>query len=121
MGNIDREKTARAAVHVSHRSNSVITELIEKDEDVGLTLPDRLAAALAAFFVCGGSYFAIWLMIEIKTGGTLADLQPAIWLWFLTWRLPFLATALTTLAAFIRPGWAYRWFGKITKSFDRLL
>ena len=120
MGNFDRERTARAAVHVSHRSNSVTMEVIEKDEDVGLTLPARLSASLAAFFVCGGSYFAIWLMVEIKTGDTFPDLQPAIWLWILTWRLPFLATALTTLAAFLSPGWAYRWFGKFTRSFDRL-
>jgi hypothetical protein len=75
----------------------------------------------AAIVVCGASYFATWFLLEIKVGAGAGYIEPAAWLWIWTWRLPFLATAVTGFTAFFRPGWTYRYFGKITEAIGRVL
>src|ERR1700739_1583693 len=120
MGTVDRQKVIEAAKHAALRS-TVVTEVIEKNEDEGLSLSDRFAAMFAALLLCGGTYFVIWLMIAVKLGVAAGDVESAGWPWVLTWRLPLLATAITSLAAFLRPGWTYRYFGRITQAFGRLL
>lgn len=121
MGIPDKKKMAEAAERISRRSATEITEVIEKDEDKNLSLVDRFAAAAAALLVCGVSYFGIWFWLEFKvTAGTaISDAAGYLWIW--TWRAPFYATAITTLAAFLKPGWAYRCFGKLTKAFEDLM
>lgn len=121
MGNPDKKKIAEAAEHVADRFKTEITEVIEADEDLDLALVDRFAAAAATFLVCGITYFGIWLWLDFQAGVAVNDAEPAVLLWLWTWQTPFIATFITTVVAFIRPGWAYRYFGKVTKVFAHIL
>lgn len=121
MGMIDRQKMAQAAERVVRRSNTQITEVIEKDEDQSLAFADRFAAAAAAFLVCGLVYFAIWLWLWFELARVDTTPGPLGWLWHWTWRAPFVATLATGLFAFVRPGMAYRHIGSITKAIGLLL
>lgn len=111
----DRKRAiAAAAERVAQNSNTEITEVIEPENppENDNALYDRIAAAAAAFVVCGACYFAIWLWVffelESKLQGGL-DI-------FLSWRAPAVATVVTTVSAFFRPKWTYRIFGEIMKS-----
>lgn len=121
MGKIAEQKMAETAERVTGRSHTEITEVIEKDEDKDLTFTDRLAAAFAALLVCGISYFALWFWLEIDVATVTNHAEPAAWLWLWTWRTPFIATAVTAVFSFFRPGMAYRYFGKVAKLFGEIL
>ena len=115
----DKAVIAAAAVRVSKRSNSHITEVIEPETEDGrsLSAADRFAAGAAAFFYGGACYFVCWFLMgfkfQVAGGGALG-------LVLLGWRLPIIATAITTVSAFIMPKWTYRVFGKLMKPFEYL-
>ncbi|HEY1772163.1 MAG TPA: hypothetical protein VGH91_03095 [Gammaproteobacteria bacterium] len=121
MSKIDSQKVAEAAKRVMSRSSTEITEVIEKDEDKSLTLTDRFAAAFAALLVCGICYFGMWFWLEMQSVVAANDIRPGAWLWLWTWRTPFIATAVTGIFSFFRPGMAYRYFGKVTNVFGQFL
>jgi hypothetical protein len=121
MANIDRQKMARAAKCAAAHSNTIITEVVEKDEDEGLSLADRLAAAAAALLLCGASYFFIWFSVLIAMMRYNVSGDATLWVGVWTWRTPVIATAITGVFSFIRPGMAYRYFGKTVGWFERLL
>ncbi|HEV2112378.1 MAG TPA: hypothetical protein VGT99_13550 [Gammaproteobacteria bacterium] len=113
----DKDAIAAAAVRVSKRSNSHITEVIEPETEDGKSLPvaDRFAAAGVVFFVGGACYFAAWLWILFNMsrveGPTPIDRI------LLSWHTPALVTLATVLSAFAKPRWTYRIFGKLMKPF----
>lgn len=121
MGDADRPKTSQATKHVSGVSYTVITEVIDKDEDKGLTLTDRFAAVAAAGIVCGLVYFVIWLSILFQLGRVDAQTIQPWWAWIWSWHTPFAATAVTGVLAFFRPSMAYRYFGKVAHAFSYFL
>lgn len=121
MGTVDKQKTAQAAERVVSHSITTITEVIEKREDEGLVLADRLAAAAAALLACGVSYFFIWLTLLMALGQYDADGTATLWVGLWTWRVPIVATAVVTMFFFFRPQMAYRYFGKTVQVFEKLL
>ena len=116
MGKIDRQKMAAAVERVVRRSNTEITEVIEKDEDKDLTLTDRFAATFAALLVCGLVYLVLWFGLLLQLGRVNTGAAASTWLWILSWHTPAAATILTGALAFFRPGLAYRHFGKVANA-----
>lgn len=90
----------------------MITEVIPADEDRHLDLSDRLAAAAAAFFVCGATYLVLWIILWAQADGGRFP-EHGFDKWLLSWRLPAMLTAATTLSAFCMPARTWRWFGKV--------
>lgn len=112
---------AAAAVHVSKRSNSHITEVIEPETEDGESLPyaDRFAAAGAMLFVGGACYFVTWLLIVFRLSDVEGNSPLAHIL--LSWHTPSLVTLATVLSAFAKPKWTYRLFGKLMQPFEYIL
>lgn len=97
-----------AAIRVTKSANTQVTEVIPSERH--LKLEDRVAAAVAAFLLCGTCYFVIWSLLSvILDNGSGLGLALIRW----TWRLPVYATILTIVAAFVSPGWTYSIFGKV--------
>lgn len=115
---MEREKkrsVERAAISVTRGANTQVTEVIERGPP--LTVDDRIAAAVAAFVLCGATYFVVWFLMSLfldNGTGALVGLIP-----WSRW-LPVDLTALTTMAAWIAPGWTYRVFGKAMRPLEPL-
>lgn len=113
-----KQDVAAAAVRVAGRSDSQITEVIEADGGKSLPLADRVAAAAATFLLGGASYFVCWVLI----GFFASDASNGDLLGFMLklWKVPAVATLVTTACAFIAPKWTYRMFGKLMEPFGAL-
>jgi hypothetical protein len=105
-----------AAIRVTKSSNAQVTEVIPNERH--LKIEDRFAAAFAALLLCGATYFVIWgfLSVILDNG---SGLGLALFRW--TWRLPFYGTILTTIAAFVSPGWTISIFGKLVARLSDLI
>jgi uncharacterized membrane protein len=116
----DKKKvTAEAAKRVVANSATQITDVIESDGD--LHLSDRVATSAAAFVLCGLGYFLVWLFVIIGLQWITMPWVNLVSRFFYTWRLPLLATLITTLAAFVAPSWAIWVFGALMKRAKTLL
>jgi hypothetical protein len=105
-----------AAIRVTKSANTQVTEVITSERH--LILEDRVVAAVAALLLCGATYFVIWgLLSVILDSGSGLGLVLVRW----TWRLPLYAAVLTTIAAFVSPGWTYSIFGKVIARLAELI
>jgi len=112
-----KQDVAAAAVRVAGRSDSQITEVIEPEGEGGKgpALADRVAAAAATFLLGGASYFVCWALMGFFGNGDLLGFMLKLW------KVPAVATLITTACAFIAPKWTYRMFGKLMEPFGSLL
>jgi len=124
MGQISKRPAERSSTSRRANPHTIITEVIPADEDKGLTLTDRLAAATAALLICGLCYFFLCFLITFDVGIRILpgeDLSHLGWILSLgVWGIPTGLTVLTTLGAFMLPGAAARVFGKLMKPFENM-
>jgi hypothetical protein len=111
MESTQKKANAQAARRIVANSATQITDVIESDKDIHLW--DRVAASAAAFILCGPSYFLVWFLLSFMWN--TADGSGLLSLIFYTWRLPLLATVITSLAAFVAPSWTTWTFGALMR------